>query len=81
MTKFYRTVYEVEILSEDKPATGLTLEEMAYAITDDCSGAYEVTVTEEKTGPEMAQLLIAQGSEPEFFNLDALGNELNEEGS
>jgi hypothetical protein len=47
------------------------LNEISYAITQGhCSGTVKATVENEaKTGPEMAKLMEAQGSDPGFFEL------------
>jgi len=78
--KYYRTEIKVVVLSEE-PYEFESLENTAYHITDgDCSG--EVSIVEankELTGPEMARALQDQGSDPEFFQLDASGNDLSEE--
>ena len=79
--KFYRTVVQVEILSEDpfvldeSDGNGITsplLDAISEAVTSGhCSGDITAPVlNEEKTGPEMAVLLKAQRSDPGFFNLD-----------
>ena len=71
--KFYRSVVQVEVLSEDpwSEESLVDLGELAYAITDgDCSGKATVSVhNEEKNGKEMAELLSAQASDPGFFML------------
>ena len=75
--KFYRTVVQIEILSEE-PYECDDLEGIAYDITEGhCSGEIkDVVRNEEKTGKEMADLLISQGSDPGFFEIDAEGNDL-----
>ncbi len=81
--KFYRTVYQIEVLSEEKfdNEGGMSLTDIDNAITDgDCSGRVKFIVNnEEKTGKEMAELLKEQGSDPEFFQLDENGNDLEED--
>ena len=74
--KFYRTVVQIEILSED-PYKETDLGEIMYDITEGhCSGeAKDVVRNEEKNGKEMAALLKAQRSDPEFFMLDEEGND------
>lgn len=69
--KYYRTVIEVEVLSEE-PVDFDTLADVAHEIVEgDCSGQWHTKVdNQEVDGPEMAKLLIAQGSDPGFFNLD-----------
>jgi hypothetical protein len=77
MTKFWKTMVTVEILSDgDEPPAFGSLEQVQYAITfGDCSGEVS-TSTEELTGPEMAQALVRQGSDPRFLGLDPTGNEV-----
>ena len=78
--KFYRTVFQVEVLSEYPITTDMSLEDVFYEITKgDCSGVATMPVCESVDGPTMAMLLQAQGS-PEFFNIDEEGNELDEDG-
>ncbi len=70
MKKFYRTVVQVEILSES-PYESSDLEQIT-ADTDKgaCSGMVtDVVRNEEVDGKKMAELLRAQGSDPGFFQL------------
>ena len=78
--KFYRTVIQVEILSEE-PYSGNDLETIQYDITDGhCSGKIiDIERNQEKTGQEMAGLSKEQGSDPEFFQLDENGNDTDED--
>ena len=78
--KFYRTTIQIEILSEE-PYTSVSLEDINYDITDGhCSGELkDVVRNEEKSGKEMAALLMAQRSDPEFFQLTEDGEDLEEE--
>ena len=77
--KFYRTTYRVVVLSEEQPLTTTALEDVNYEITyGHCSGVVEITEAEELTAAEAARELEAQGSDPEFFGLDAEGNEVEE---
>jgi hypothetical protein len=75
--KYFRTIVQVEVLSQDGPWDGPETHELGalnYAITEgDCSGAVTVISTEELSGPEAARALMAQGSDPEFFGLDHFG--------
>jgi hypothetical protein len=76
---FWKTVYTVEVLSEDTPLETHDLAELAYAIVEgDCSGQVEITETLEVDGKTMARLLEAQASDPAFFGLDEDGNPLEE---
>jgi hypothetical protein len=78
---FYRTLVQVEVLSEE-PMEDTDVHDLAMlncAITDgDCSGEVKIVSREEKSGKEMAELLMAQGSDPGFFNIDAEGNDTEE---
>ena len=86
--KFYKTVVKVTVLSEDplEPSSiegiggGCALSEIAYNITEgDMSGVVEIGETETLNGKEAADALVEQSSDPEFFQLDADGNDLEEE--
>lgn len=80
MTKYYRTVFYVEVLSQDNPTGNLEIDGIAAAITGgDCSGDLKVVSVQEVTGPEMAELLVAQGSDPGFFQLDDAGRSIYED--
>ena len=74
---FFRTIFTVEVLSRGQLGDGIPLERVAYEITDgDCSG--NITMTEEQVdGPQMVQLLVSQGSEPEFLGLNEDGQEID----
>lgn len=70
-TKYYRTVLTVEILSTES-VSDMELSEIADAIMEgDCSGAFTETVMEEVSEEKMAELLIAQGSDPSFLIYDS----------
>jgi hypothetical protein len=76
--RYYRTLFQVEVLSEDTSFTDTDLDAMHEAITTgDCSGVVRVEFVEEVDGPAMARLLLSQGSDPEFFQLDENGHELS----
>jgi hypothetical protein len=78
--KFYRTVIQIEILSEE-PYEGGDLDTIKYDITEGhCSGRLkDVVRSEEKNGKEMAGLLCEQASDPEFFMLTKDGEDLKED--
>lgn len=79
----YRHVLTVEILSEEplNENGSWPLEEIASAITDgDWSGATTWTkVNEPVEGKDAVKAVIGQGSDPEFFQMDKEGNDLNED--
>jgi hypothetical protein len=65
--KFYRTIIEVEVLSED-PYQPNSLEDVAYDIVyGDCSGAWRVVKQKELNEQDTVEALINQGSDPSFF--------------
>jgi hypothetical protein len=74
--KFYRQIFEVEVLSEGEPLNNVSLQDIDYQITDGhCSGIVKETVREEVSSEKIAELLKAQGSDPEFL----LGDDENTE--
>ena len=69
MKKFYKTVYQVVVLSEYTPFNSCDLEEINYAVlVGDCSGKVERIESTEVDGPTMANLLMEQGSNLAFSN-------------
>jgi hypothetical protein len=78
--KFYRTVVQVEVLSEEPLGNdeSIDLSVLAYQITDgDFSGSISIPTIEEVNGKRIADLLLSQGSDPEFFQVDSEGNDTN----
>lgn len=75
--KFYRAVYQVEVLSEEPfDATVPDLDNLNEAITTGGdSGQVSVVKIETVDGAAMANLLQAQGSEPGFFRLTDSGED------
>ena len=78
--KFYRTVVEIEILSEE-PIAFESLGEINHAITEgDCSGSWNpLSSNEVVDGKTIVKLLKKQGSDPGFFRLDERGNDLEDD--
>ena len=77
--KFYKTIFSVEVLSENPIEQIVDLDDLNYMITDgDCSGDIDSEGSEEIDGATAAKLLIKQGSDPGFFQLDDNGNDLTE---
>ena len=77
---FYKTVIQVEVLSEDPGVENLELEEVAHQIVHgDCSGSIKVVSSDEIDGAAAAKALSAQGSDPEFFSLDEDGHDSHED--
>lgn len=66
--KLYRQVFEVEVLSEGEPLNDVSLDDIAYEITDGhSSGVLKETIREQVSANKMRRLLKAQGSDPEFL--------------
>jgi hypothetical protein len=76
--KFYKTVIQVEVLSETKGITdGMDLYEIANEINEGgSSGSVKEIEQIEVDGKQMVDLLNDQGSEPEFFQLTPEGEEI-----
>jgi hypothetical protein len=73
---FYRTVFQVEVLSRGQLPEGAGLTYIAYEIVEgDCSGNVEVLSEDAVDGPTMARLLREQGSEPMFLGLSDDGED------
>lgn len=70
---FWRTVVQVEVLSEDTPWDG-ELTNLAIDVIDgECSGQMTIKKLEEVPAEKMAKLLIKQGSDAGFFGLNEDG--------
>ncbi len=79
---YVRTIIRIELLTEDRSALeieSLDLEQIAYEMRQgSASGQLTVESSIGVSGLEMAKLLKAQGSDPEFLGLDDEGNEIDE---
>lgn len=74
--KFYKTIIQVEVLSEE-PFDYNDLSDVHYQITEgDCSGTFKTLSSDELDGKQAADALKAQDSDPEFFQIDEDGNDL-----
>jgi len=68
MNKYYRTIIQVEVLSDKPLSEEMTLGEIDYQITEgECSGRVTTVSCDEVSPKEMAELLISQGSDPQFL--------------
>ncbi len=77
--KFFKTTFKVEVLSEETPVEWDNLSDVAYAITNgDCSGKITDEKVERLNAHDAALALQEQGSDPEFFQLDEHGNEVED---
>lgn len=74
--KFYKYVFQFEVLSEN-PLGDVSLEQLNY-LTDegDCSGRFLEKTEKVINAKETADLLIDQGSDPQFFFIDEDGNDI-----
>lgn len=73
--KFYKTIFQVEVLSEE-PIKELSLSDLDYEITEgDCSGRVSTLSENTINGACAANELLAQGSDPSFFGLTEDGND------
>lgn len=75
--KYYKTVIQMEVLSEE-PIGDADMQTILHQTTDgDWSGKNTTIVQDEAlSGKQMADALREQGSDPEFFQLDEDGNEI-----
>jgi hypothetical protein len=77
---FFKTVIQIEILSEGGPVDDLSLKEIAHEIYEgECVGTFEIVSVKEISGKECADGLHEMGSEPDFFCLDDDGNSTTED--
>jgi hypothetical protein len=66
--KYYRTIVEIEVLSQYEITEQIELEGLVYEITyGDCSGAVKIKSSREVGRKKMAKLLELQGSADFFF--------------
>ena len=77
--KIYRTVIQVEVLSEYPIEESLSLSDIQRECDEgDFSGKWKTIVDNQPiSGKVAANFTIAQGSNPEFFQMDEDGNELD----
>jgi hypothetical protein len=69
--KYHRYVFQYEVLSEEPLDDSLSLRALHHLTYDGpCSGQFLETTHEEVDGKTMAELLLKQGSDPGFFQLD-----------
>ena len=79
--KIYKTVIRVEVLSKYPIPDDMSIE----TILNECNdGSYsmltkELTKNQELTGRNAVNAILNQGTDLEFFNIDAQGNDTNED--
>jgi hypothetical protein len=75
---FYRTVIQLEVLSEGALDYCFSLEQLSREIEDgEFSGQLETVSSKEVSGKKMAKLLLKQGIDTELFMLDEEGNDID----
>lgn len=76
--KFYKTVIQITVLSEEPIPEELEVSDVIREMTDGgYSGFVHTISTEQLDGKGAALALSAQGSDPEFFQIDIDGNEVD----
>ncbi len=77
--KFYVTTLTIKVLSEEPIPSYVELDGIVDEMDDgDYVGKVVETSEREVTGKEMADLLHDIGSEPQFFQIDDDGNDLED---
>jgi len=67
---FFKTTITLEVLSEDTDVSNMSLEDIAFAITEgDCSGMITKKKITKLTKRQVENALVKQGSSHDFFNL------------
>ena len=77
--KIYRTIFRYEVLT-DEPIEQLSLSDILYMCTEGhASGAFldDEKTNEELTGKDAVKVIREQGTDPEFFMLDADGKDID----
>jgi hypothetical protein len=79
--KIYRTTIQMIVLSEEPLSEGMSFEEIDANCDDGdfCGKTEWLKVNEVLEGREAAIAVEDTGSDPEFFQMDKDGNELEEE--
>jgi len=77
--QIYKTIIQLEILSEECIPDGTGIETIVHEMFEgDYSGESDWKETNTPiVGKEATKAIIAQGSNPEFFNMDNDGNEID----
>jgi hypothetical protein len=74
--KLYKTIIQIEILSEDPIDGNPSLSDIEYNINDGSwSGVVETKSTTTVTGKKAVEAVQNQGTDPSFFMMDENGNE------
>ena len=80
--KFYKVTFTIELLCEDEARAhgDWDLDDIKYQMTEgECSGVIKPHAVEELDGLQVANALMDQGSDTEFFGLTQSGTDTEEE--
>lgn len=77
--KCFRTLHLVMAVSEDRSLEELSLEDLAYEITDGSSVGQVLSQSDTISPALAARLLVEMGSDPGFFHIDEHGNEADDQ--
>ena len=79
--KIYRTIIQLTVLSEEPLHEGMGIDEIDANCEDGdfCGKADWIKVNEEVIGKEAADAVKDTGSDPEFFQMDDDGNEIEDD--
>lgn len=80
--KFYKSTIILEVLHEESNALNSVTElgEIAAMICEgDCSGSWTIKKHKVLNGKQVALALQEQGSDPEFFQLDEHGEDIDDD--
>ena len=76
---FYVNTITIRVLSEDEPYDFASYEDLAYDVTEGhFVGIVEGIESTEVASKQMVDALYSVGSQPEFFQLDDDGNEVED---
>ena len=78
MTKFYKTIIQITVISDNGPKVqNLTLTDIAYEmIQGELAGSWEITKHNAISSKQCAKELMKMNCEPDFMGLDDKGNEI-----
>jgi hypothetical protein len=77
----YRTVIEIEVLSEEPIPDGISLDDIEEECnTGSYSGVHDWKIRNEPlTGEAAADALSKQGTSTDFFGMDEVGNDISDD--
>lgn len=77
----YKSIIQIEVLSEEPIPQGMDIEEIMCECTDGEYSGKTTVIIENKpvVGKRAVNMVVNQGSDPEFFQMDSRGYELSDE--